>query len=72
MFRCFSATVIKGYISTLSETVTRSALSRVPTKVETKKRALNLQGRRNSIIAQRIIDKAAVACNGNQCSYVKD
>ena len=26
----------------------------------------------NSIIAQRVIDKAAVAGNGNQCSYVKD
>ena len=30
------------------------------------------QYRRNSIIAQRVIDKAAVACNGNQCSYVMD
>ena len=33
---------------------------------------LEKDGTINSIIAQRVIDKAAVAGNGNQCSYVKD
>ena len=33
---------------------------------------LEKDGTINSIIAQRVIDKVAVAGNGNQCSYVKD